>query len=66
MCGICQELITERAIIDRELRAMQCGQKVLKAPHRRHYYREYYQANRDKKLKAANERYRSKKLTGVE
>lgn len=59
MCRICDDLRLDISIAQQELKAMPCGKKPLKAPHRTGYFREYYQANRDKKLKAANDRNKS-------
>lgn len=39
-----------------------CNAKALKHPERRWYHRNYYQANRDAKLKAAKERHAAKRV----
>lgn len=57
MCSICTDLQTEIRLATEELRAMPCGKRPLKHPHRKAYLREYYQKNREKKLAAAKARY---------
>lgn len=50
----------ERLIRDHEKQTGNCvcGAKALKHPERKYYFREYYQANREKRLAQAKERYR--------
>ena len=57
MCSICTDLQTEIRLATEELRAMPCGKRPLKHAHRKRYFREYYQKNREKKLAAAKARY---------
>jgi len=55
MCEQCRHIRKEIDRLEKRLKGLPCEHKP-----RRGYYKEYYAANREKKLDAAKNRYREK------
>jgi hypothetical protein len=64
MCRFCDHVKDEIKRLQDRLGSMECKRehkRPIKHPGRRSYHKAYYQANRERKLAAANERHKNRK-----